>query len=65
MSFKMKLRSNSIQRFIFATNDTASSNLTGKINIILFIYEDRKKMKEGLFFIFIYIYLGLTYKSLL
>lgn len=47
--------SNSIQRFIFATNDTASSNLTGKINIILFIYEDRKKMEEGLFFIFIYI----------
>lgn len=48
--------SNSIQRFIFATNDTASSNLTGKINIILFIYEDRKKkMEEGLCFIFIYI----------
>lgn len=41
--------SNIIQGFIFATNYTASSNLTGKINIILFIYEETK-MEKGLFF---------------
>ncbi len=42
--------SNIIQGFIVATNYTASSNLTGKINIIMFIYEETK-MEKGLFFL--------------